>query len=148
MAFLKNTTQYAAQLQQRAAEKHGTLKVAKFTYTHSGTSEPGEINLFKLPAGRVVVLPELSHLNTTSFGVGAQVSLGVRAHRRESGELVEEDADALLAASLGPFVGGLGAPPTGEIPLESQSGIVVYATIAGGNLISGHRINGYIVYSQ
>jgi hypothetical protein len=148
MAFLNDTTQYTLQLQQRAAEKHGTLKIAKFTYTHSGTSEPGEINLIKLPAGRVVVLPDLSYLNTSTFGVGAELSVGVRAYRQEDGELVEEDAEALQAAVAGPFVGGLGGPATGEIPLDSQAGIVVYATIAGGNLISGHHINGYIVYSQ
>src|SRR5687768_3105179 len=103
MAFLNESVQYALQQQHRDGERQGALKVARFSYTHPGPSDSGEINLVKLPPGRLTVLPDLSWIVTSSFGANAELSVGYREYRQEDGVLVEADGTFLLEETAGPL---------------------------------------------
>jgi len=116
-------------------------------YTHALGAGTGEIDLVALPAGRVIILPDLSRLVTSQFGSSATISLGYRAHTDEDGEAVTAVANALHnagAAGSGALDTALGAPADGMLELVSQKGIDIYATVASGNIENGDTIDGWL----
>ncbi len=131
----------------------GKLRIANWTYTHAAGAGDGEINLVILSEGRMRVYTQLSRITASQFASGAALSIGTRAFVQEDKTAVVEDADR-FALSLDVASGAVdqtlplpAAPDRTEL-LDSQEGITVYATVAGGNIEDGDTINGQIVYSK
>ncbi|MFQ5791929.1 MAG: hypothetical protein ACE5JI_15760 [Acidobacteriota bacterium] len=131
----------------------GKLRVANWTYTHAAGAGDGEINLVILPEGRIRVYTQLSRITASQQAAGATLSIGTREFVQEDKTEVAEDADR-FANALDTASGDIdetlplpAAPDRTEL-LDSQEGVTVYATIAGGNIEDGDTINGQIVYSK
>jgi hypothetical protein len=124
--------------------------MARFAYTHAAGNGTGEINLVKLPPGRLCVYSDLSHIVTSAMGANAALRLGYRAHKTEGGVPVAQDDNALIN-TIDTDAGidmQLEFPLSGTLVLESQEGITIYVTIEGGNIETGDTITGWIMYSR
>jgi hypothetical protein len=156
LAFTGSPTsslQYAAQnspLRPFGGETQGEVRLARFSYTHAAGSGTGEINLVKLPPGRLCINSVLSHIFTTAMGVNADVHLGYRAHRKEDGTPVEQDDNAFLndLDTAGGIDTSFGLPVNGVLELDSQQGVTIYSMIDNGNIDNGDTITGWIMYSR
>jgi hypothetical protein len=147
------SVQYAAQnspLRPLGGETQGEARMARFSYTHAAGAGTGEINLVKLPPGRLCIYSDLSHIVTSAMGANADLHLGYRAHKTEGGEPVAQNEDALvngIDADAGVDM-TLEFPTDGTLELESQEGVTIYAMIEGGNIENGDTITGWIMYSR
>jgi hypothetical protein len=131
-------------------ETQGEVHMARFNYTHTAANGTGEINLVKLPPGRLCIYCDLSRIVTSQMGVNADLHLGYRAHRTEAGVAVEQDDNALLDnhdTSAGVHE-SFHLPASGSLELESQEGVTIYAMIDTGNILNGNTITGWIMYSR
>jgi hypothetical protein len=124
--------------------------MARFNYTHAAENGTGEINLVKLPPGRLCIYSDLSRIVTSGMGTNADLHLGYRAHRTEAGVAVEQDDNALLNDhdTSGGVHESFHLPSSGSLELESQEGITIYMMIDTGNILTGNTISGWIMYSR
>jgi hypothetical protein len=76
------------------------------------------------------------------------LSVGYREYRQEDGVLVEADGTFLLEETAGPLNDPLHISDVAVVPFNSESGVIFFATISGGNMLSGNTISGYLTYSQ
>lgn len=152
-----SSLQYADQLTSQMSDPvigQGQLRCHPFKYTHTATegAGTGEVNLTKLPAGLIRVLPNLSHIHTyTAFGSSADLHIGYRAHTNMDGTSVSEDDNA-FADNLDAGGGALDAiwalPAVGYLDLDSQDGVVIFALIDSGNIEATDTIEGYCTFIQ
>jgi hypothetical protein len=149
-----NSVQYALQnspSRAAAGDIQGAMRVAPFNYVHAAGSGTGEVNLVILPPGRIRIYSDLSRIVTSDMAVSATLHLGFRAHRQEDGSAVEEDDHALtqaLAVGAGARDEAFGLPAVGQLDLESQGGITIFALITSGNIEDGDTIEGWVLYSR
>jgi hypothetical protein len=131
-------------------ETQGEVRMARFSYTHTAGNGTGEINLVKLPPGRLCIFATLSHIFTSGMGVNADVHLGYRAHRKEDGTPVVQDDNAFVddLDTAGGIDTTLPFPVKGILELESQEGVTIYAMVDNGNILTGNTISGWIMYSR
>lgn len=129
------------------------MRIAFFNYTHTATegSGTGEINLVKLPAGRIRVYSDLSRLVTTQFAASADIHIGFRAYTDESdGTTVSEDDNAFEDngdAGGGALDQAFTLPAAGYKDFDSTEGVIIYAMVDTGNIEAADTIHGWIVYS-
>ena len=136
------------------------MQFATFNYTHDAGAGVGEINLLKLPAGRIVVWPQFSYLSASQFAANSDLHLGHRSYVEPDGDTVAEDDDEWVADATvhtGPISGPLqgtfatvftnGTEP-GATVYESIDGIVVFASIDSGNIEDTDTISGWIAYQR
>jgi hypothetical protein len=155
-AFVGSPTssiQYAASTspsRASGAETQGEVRLARFSYTHAAGSGTGEINLVKLPPGRLCIFTQLSRLYTSAMGANADVHLGYRPHRKEDGIPVDQNETAFVADmdTAGGIDTTLGFPTSGILELESQQGVSIYAMVDTGNIENGDTIMGWVTYSR
>ena len=76
-----------------AEDFEGTRHSAYRSYTHASGADTGEVDLLKLPAGRIKVYSIASHIQTSQFAAGALLDIGTRAYTHEDGTDVVEDPD-------------------------------------------------------
>ena len=122
-------------------------------YTHAtGADVDVEVELIRLPPGRVRIYSPLSRLETSQFVATSDFSLGTRAFTQEDGTDVAEDAvrfanqlDAGGAAldQVWPLPAGIGLTE-----LNSQGGIIVFALVETANIEDGDTIRVYCAYSK
>lgn len=136
-----------------AEDFEGTRHAAYRSYTHASGADTGEVDLLKLPAGRIKVYSIASHVQTSQFAAGALMDIGTRAYTHEDGTDVAEDPDRFaldLAAGAAAIDEFLPLPNTGAgvSELNSQNGITVFATIDTGNIEDGDTIDLVVEYSK
>jgi hypothetical protein len=131
-------------------ETQGEVRMARFSYTHAAGNGTGEINLVKLPPGRLCIYCHLSRIVTPVMGANSDLHLGYRAHRTEAGVAVPQDDNAFLndQDSAGGVHESFLLPASGSLELDSQEGITVYAMVDTGNILTGNTITGWIMYSR
>src|SRR3972149_2817358 len=56
----------------------------------------GEVNLLRLPPGRLTIFSQLSRIEATQEAVNADLHLGFRAYTEPDGDAVAEDDNAFL----------------------------------------------------
>jgi hypothetical protein len=130
----------------------GKLRLAHFTLPATTvTGDDGSsVQLVKLPAGRVRVIPGLSLINVSALGASRVMDLGVRAY-------VASDGVTAVAAILDDFVNDRdvsgatsasfavsGAPVKRDY--FSFSGLTICALVAGGTIPIGATMEGYVAY--
>ena len=68
---------------------------AVFSYTHAAGAGTGEVNLLKLPAGKIVIYSADSRIATSAMATGADIHLGYRAYVEPDGDAVVESQQRL-----------------------------------------------------
>lgn len=152
MAFTADSPVYAAQVDQklfgRGPTVGGDVKFFRFgPYTHAAGADTGEINLVRLPAGKFLVLPDLSRIVTSQFAANAVLDIGYRAHTKADGSAVNASGNALgndYAVGAGAVDSALSAPAGGILELDSVDGVVIYATVATANIENGDTVDGFL----
>jgi len=132
----------------------GGLRVANFKFTADGTGTLAATPVVQLPAGSLVIYRLLCGAYSSDQASSATLDLGYAAHTDETGTAVNAAGDVILdgyaidatvqAALAGTGTNAANLPP---LRLNSQSGINITATVAGGNLTSGENVQGWIVFS-
>jgi len=122
-------------------------------YTHTATegSGTGEVNLVKLPPGKLRVLTDLCRLVTTAFATSADLHIGHRAYTGGDGVAVVEDDNSLadnLDAGGGALDQTLPLPAAGYQEYDSQDGVLIYAMIDTGNIEATDTISLFVVYQR
>lgn len=153
-----SATPYAAQVGDNKADRkdvEAILKLAPFTYTHAAGAGTGEINLVRLPAGKIRVYPQLSRIAISAGGTSSTLDLGHRAFTNADGTAVAEDHDEWIAdhdfaggALAEAFMSGITAATLEtDAEYDTVDGLTIFATVADGNIEDGDTIDGYIAYT-
>lgn len=137
-------------------EVAGKEKVSIFEYTHSAAAGAGtgEVNLVNLPSGSIIVLPAMSFFGVSvAWAAGSTVSIGNRAFTKPDGTVVAAAAAALVnAVAVGAATVATTAfavPANGQVQrFNSQGGVTLFATIAGGNITVGGTLFGYVTWAD
>ena len=125
------------------------VRLAHFTFVNGTTvgADGSSVNLVKLPAGRVRVLPGLSRIAVSALGASRVMDLGHRAY-------VASDGKTAVAASLNDFVDDRDVSSATDSNFGtdvkkdyfSASGITICALITGGALDAAETMEGYVAY--
>lgn len=139
-----------------AGDVQGSLYVARVSYTHSGGAGQHQINLVKLPAGRVVIYPRLSRLRTSQFALNADLHLGYRAYKKFDGTAVAEknnewvndlDVGGGAKNDFWSALAGTGVGTTEAKEYETIDGLEIFALVDTANIEDGDTIDLEVVYS-
>lgn len=127
----------------------GKIRFIHFTWVNGSTvgADGSSVNLVKLPAGRVRVLPGLSRIAVSALGASRLMDLGVRAY-------VASDGVTAVAAILNDFVNDRDVSSATDSTFGtavkkdyfSFSGITICALITGGTLDAAETMEGYVAY--
>lgn len=151
-ATARYTSQIAPYTKANALDIAGVMQMAfSGTYTHALGAGTGEVNLLVLPAGKIRVYPDLSRLVTTQFATSAVLDIGHRAYVGSDGVTVVEDAADLhndADVNGAAFDGALTLPAAGYRDFDSQDGVVIFATIASGNIEDDDTIELHVAYTR
>lgn len=133
----------------------GKLQIARFgdedgnPYTHAAGAGTGVVKLVRLPAGKLIVFPDLSRLVTSQFAANADIHIGYAAYTKLDGTTGAADDNAFLDngdAGGGALDTALTLPAGGMQVLESASGIDIEAMIDTANIENDDTIDGWIAY--
>ena len=128
----------------------GSVKYIDFdVYTHSAGAGTGEINLGKLPAGTIRIIPDLCRIITSQFGANADLHIGHRAYTQEDGTVIAEDDNEWLDnadAGGGALDTVLTDGGTTANQYNSKEGIEVFAMVDTGNIEDTDTIRLIIAY--
>jgi hypothetical protein len=118
----------------------------KLTFTAAGQ---GVADLIKMPAGRVIILPDLCRVVCPAGAAGATLDIGYAAHVNDLGVAVVADPDALLTAEVitGAIDMAFTDPTNGELELVSQDGFSITATVAVANSPAAGDLLVSVVYA-
>lgn len=148
-----SSTQHAAQTtgRNRVLEANvieGKLRLARFSYAHSVGAGTGEINLIRLPAGKYVILTDLSRIISSAMVSTANLSVGHRAYTNIDGTAVVEDNNAFADAldATGALDVAFSLPANGVFEIDSKVEVVIFAEVDTANIEDTDTISGYIVY--
>ena len=123
----------------------GDVRLAYFSHTQAGAGDAtSTVDLIRLPAGRVRVIGHLSRVNTSAFGASRTLAIGHAAAFAVGGAAIDADDDAFAAATSVASEGGFAG--AGFSLIETESGIPVIATVAGGTIPDGATVEGVIAY--
>lgn len=132
---------------------HGVVRFAKVTFTQDGAGDAtSTVGLVELPAGRVRLIGDMSYLRISAFGASRTLDIGWAAYTDIDGAAVVADADGLddgldVSAASAINLGSATATTDGDTyKFESQSGVVINATVLGGTIPDAATIKGYIAY--
>jgi hypothetical protein len=143
------TTQLDVSL-ARSENVEGAIQFARLgPYTHAAGAGIGEINLVKLPPGRIMVLPALSRIVSSAMVSTADLHIGVRAYTEEDGDAVSEDDNMFLDnADAGSAINTTFNPAAaGDLQvLDSQEGVIVFAMVDTANIEDTDTIDGWVAY--
>lgn len=130
----------------------GKLRVAYFDFTQDGAGDANStVDLVKLPAGRVRVFPELSHIGFSAFGASRVLDIGYLGYEDWKG--VDQDADPdyfatdidVSSAGTAKLSEASGAATTKLF--RSRQGVTVQATVAGGTIPDAATLTGFVVFA-
>lgn len=144
------STQMADDYRARPTEDHGKLRLAyfKFTATEAG-ADGSTVDLCKLPAGAVRILPNLSRYNVSALGASRVMDIGHRAYYKDWTDTeVAEDGDAFVADDDVSAAVEAAALGTGvKFDVYSTGGVTIFATVTGGTIPIGAVIEGFVAYA-
>lgn len=129
-----------------------TVKFAPFSYTHTGGAGTHDVNLCKLPPGKVRIIPDLCRVVASQMVATADLHIGTRAFVNEDGTAVVEDNNRFadnLDAGGGAIDQTFPLPSTGAPwhDLDSKEGITVYADVDTANIEDTDTIHGYVAFT-
>lgn len=131
-------------------DDHGKIRFAYFSYTATADlSANDEIELTKLPPGRIRVLPSMSRLATSAFGAGRTLDIGHREYmKRPAGNDTEaEDVDAFAdGIDVSSAVADTKFGDALKYDIYSLGGVTVFAKVLGGTMPDTGTVEGYIAY--
>lgn len=135
-----------------ASDVDSGLRVSKFSYTNVTAGAPLELELVRLPEGKVTVYVDLCRLvSSDEMQAGADLHLGYRAYVDPAGEAVIEDDNA-FANDLDSGGGALDQtwplPAAGVHEFNSSKGVVLFALVDTADIDAGATISGYVVWSK
>jgi len=148
-----SSTQYALQVGAKAevADIHAPIRYAYGTWT-AAAAGVGEVNMFKLPAGRIRFFPDLSWLIIGDTGQATcNLSIGHRAYVNEDGTAVAEDFDEWAlnldvgGSALDQDVDSIVTSPT---LMNSQDGIVVFVTFDTADIDAASVMHLWFAYTH
>jgi hypothetical protein len=96
-----------------------------------------QIELFKLPPGRVRILPHLSRISTSAWGASRTIDIGHRAYSKNppDADLEAEDGDAFIdGMDVSAAVNAAVWSTALKFDMYSRTETVVFATILGGTM--------------
>jgi hypothetical protein len=132
---------------------------AVFSYTHAAGAGTGEVNLLKLPPGKVVIYSADSRIACSAMATGADIHLGFRAYVEPDGDVVAESNNAFLndgdaATGLTSAAWTLPAAGFTEFNVRYSTGaaykgmgLILFAMIDTGNIEDTDTISGYCAYA-
>jgi hypothetical protein len=137
-------------------EVAGNLLSSRVRYTHTaGNDSTFELNLVKLPAGRVVIYPRLSHIRASQMATGADLHLGHRAYRNFNGTVVPADllewldnVDIGGGAITGFWAAITGATGLNAVEYETRDGLELVVRVDTANIEDTDTIDLEVVYSH
>jgi len=141
-------TAIAAATIQYPIDIYGKMRISYFSYVAVGASTtPNTYDLFKLPPGRVRVLPPLCRLTHDAWGAARVLDLGNRAYTGEQNaavaEVDNEYANNIDISSAGAAVAWATLL---KVDLFSMTGITVFGTVSGGDQAASDALSGFGVY--
>lgn len=142
-------TAIAAGTVQYPIDTYGKLRTSYFSWTSTGASTtPNTFDLFKLPAGRVRVLPALCRVTTDAWGASRVLDIGNRAYTGEQRAAVAEvENEYLNNLDISSAVAAVAWSTDLKKDFFSETGITVFATVAGGDAAAADTISGFAVYA-
>lgn len=153
-----NSLQYAAQIAippviDQAYNSYGKLRMQKINYTQLATGTDGdELNLIKLPPGRVSLIGGLSYLRFSAWTASTVIKVGWLAYKDPFGVDVAASLSGIIASqSIATAAQVMLSPITvdadGVILFESLGGVVLQAEITGAAPLAAAVLNGVFVYA-
>lgn len=128
----------------------GKLRYAHFTYVAAAQNDiTSTIELVKLPAGRVRVLPTRSAIKCSAYGGGATMDFGCRAYVASDGKtaVAENGTDFVATKDVsGALVDSAIGVSSMKKDYFSATGITVFATVRGLNMPIAATLEGWIAY--
>lgn len=129
------------------------LHLRRFTYTHAAGAGTGEINLVRIPAGRVDIHSIFSRRESTQFAASADLHLGYRSYTEPDGDVIAADDNAFgdnEDAGGGALTAAAWTLPTGlgVTEINSRTGLTIYAMVDSGNIEDTDTINGWVVWAD
>lgn len=132
-------------------DNHGRVRFARFSFTQGAAAgdATSKQRLVKLPAGKVRVILPLSRVAHSAFGAARTLSLGHEAYETAGVAVAEDLADldtGVDVSAAGSFIptGTLGGDETKEF--DSDEGVVITASNAGGTIPAAATLQGHIAY--
>jgi hypothetical protein len=149
------TQQSVDLVQEKLAPQYlGGLRFAYFKCTAAGSGTVAATAVVTLPAGSLSIFPGLCSFFCSDAGASATLDVGYAAHTDETGTAVNAAGDEILdgkdiSSTPGVFAGGSGTNAGDRVilSLNSQSGIDITVTVAGGDVDTSDILEGCIVYS-
>lgn len=150
------TDQYTAQsapyTKGAAAKTKKVMPSGVYTHLAAAGAGTGEINLLKLPAGKIRVYCAGSLVNASQYAANADLHIGYRAYTGSDGVAVAEDDNAFLdnadvgggALAADPFT----LPAAGYKDFDSQDGVIIFAMIDTGNIETDDTLEVDVEYSE
>lgn len=132
-------------------DDHGKMRIQYFSVSALAVAyaQNDTIVLFKLPPGRVRVLPCLSRISNSAFGAARTLSIGNKAYmKRPPIETLEPLLSTTFITALDVSGANAGlAWGTGiKFDIYSTAGVDIYATVLGGTMPIGASMSGYMTY--
>lgn len=151
----QNSTQVAAAIASptvllEAGDYMGRPNYFTFDFTQDGDGAVGSTaKLVRMPAGRCVILFDLSKMATSAFGASTTLDLGHNGYTQPDGTAVAADADAFVAdadvAAAGAVDLGADLDTIARVVIDSATSWDIVATIAGAAIPDEATIDGYII---
>jgi len=132
---------------------HGKLRFMTGLVTQGAAAgdDGSFVEFFRLPPGRVRVLPWLGRLRCSALGASRVLKIGHRAYQSQAPgggvNPVAEDDDA-FASGLNVSAAALVTINTADLKgdMYSRSGIVVYGTVTGGTIPAAAQLELMLPY--
>lgn len=142
--------QLAEDYRKLPVEDHGKIRFASFEMPPiTVASDAGStIDLVKLPAGRVRVLPSFSRVQTSAFGASRVLDIGHTAYLSADAttEAADDDAFTPTALDISSATADLKLGTALDFDLYSKAGVLVQALVSGGTIPIGATLKGFIAY--
>lgn len=130
-------------------DEHAKLRFAYFKATQSGAGDAtSTMDLCKLPAGNVRVLPGLSRYSISALGAARTLDFGHRAYETKADGTLEAEALDAFAANIDASgaIAGAALATTIKYDLYSRRGVTISAQVNDGTIPDGAVLEGYIAY--
>ena len=144
------STQRTAQVDNTKVKQEdwGRIQYARFDYTHTLGAGTGEVNLIKLPGGKIRVFHALSRVVSSAMVATADLHIGHRAFVDAAGATVAEDDNEWLDnADAGAAIDSAFLLPGAEV-YDTRDGLEIYAMIDTANIEDTDTIVGWIAYAR
>lgn len=133
-------------------DDHGKLRTQHFRIPALTVAyaQNDQVDLFKIPPGRIRHLPWLSRIWSSAWGASRTIDIGYRAYSVRPPDVAQEveDGDAFIdgldvSSAVNNTVWGA-TPP--KYDMYSRTEVTVFLTILGGTMPIGGTLEGFFAY--